>query len=97
MPSYGTVMIGKLAEGMTLSEWKNELEEWKRARNVPGFQNAYALVTDDGETIVTCAVFESKESYFKLADDPEQDKWYQEKIAPRLNGEPTWIDGTWSD
>ena len=95
MASYGTIMIGKLAEGVTADDWQKGLAEWKRERNVPGFQGEYSLVTDDGRTIVNCVVFESRDQYFQLADDPVQDEWYRTKIAPLLDGDPQWIDGYW--
>ena len=46
---------------------------------------------------MSCVVFESKDAYLALANDPEQDKWYQAKVAPMLDGDPQWIDGTWPD
>jgi hypothetical protein len=97
MAAYGTIMIAKLAVGASVDDWRKSLEDWKRERNVPGFQAEYTLAADDGRTMVSCVVFESKELYTQLADDPEQDKWYGERVAPLLEGEPRWIDGTWAD
>lgn len=97
MASYGTIMIAKLADGKSTSDWQKSLEDWKSERNVPAFQGEYTLVSDDGRTIVSCVTFESKESYQALADDPEQDKWYQARVAPLLDGDPQWIDGAWLD
>ena len=97
MASYGTIMIGKLASSASLGDWRKGLEDWKRERNVAGFQGEYTLLADDGSTIVSCVTFESEEAYRELANDPAQDKWYQERIAPLLESEPQWIDGTWSD
>ena len=94
MASYGTIMIGKLKSGASVDDWRKSLEDWK-TRNVPGFQGEYTLVSDEGRTIVSCVTFESKDLYFQLANDPEQDKWYQAKVAPMLDGDPQWIDGTW--
>ncbi|WP_157546170.1 hypothetical protein [Hamadaea tsunoensis] len=90
---YGTVMIGKFkgdpAEMFTASE------KWNAERHVDGYVRTDALTGDDGETVVVAVQFASKEQYMALADDPEQDKWYQTVMAPMLDGEPTWIDGTW--
>ena len=97
MASYGTIMIGKLATGTSVSDWRKGLEDWKRERKVAGFQGEYTLIGDDGHTIVSCVTFESKDLYTKLADDPAQDKWYSERVAPLLDGEPQWIDGTWAE
>ena len=96
MASYGTVMIGKLAPQATIAEWHQGLEDWKRERNADGFGAEYTLLGDDGKTIVSCVIFESEESYRRLADDPEQDTWYRERVVPLLDGEPQWIDGTWT-
>lgn len=97
MASYGTIMIGKLAAGKSIGDWTKGLEDWKRERDVPGFQGEYTLLGDDERTIVSCVTFESKELYFKLANDPGQDKWYQERVVPLLDGDPQWIDGTWAE
>lgn len=94
--SYGTVMIARLATGVSVDDWQKGLEEWKQERNVPGFEGEYLLVGDDGRQIVSCVVFESEAAYKALADDPEQDTWWREKVMPQLDGEPTWIDGTWA-
>ena len=96
MASYGTVMIGKLASGASPEDWRKGLEDWKRERDVAGFRSEYTLVGDDGRTIVSCVVFESRELYLQLANDPEQDKWHRERVLPLLEGEPQWIDGTWA-
>jgi hypothetical protein len=92
---YGTTMIGTLAAGVSADDVRTELEAWKAQRHVPGFMSAHLLDGDDGKTIVNVAVFESKEAYLALADDPEQGKWWDEHFAPLLDGEPRWIDGAW--
>jgi hypothetical protein len=93
MRGYGTTMIGRLKNG-TLDDIRTSLERWERDRHVPGFLGAQVLVADDG-TIVNTAVFADRAAYERLADDPAQDAWYQSEIAPRLDGEPQWIDGEW--
>ena len=92
---YGTTMIGTLADGVTADQVRNELKAWESARKVEGYMSSHVLLGDDGKTIVNVAVFESKEAYFALADDPEQSKWWEEHYAPLLDGEPQWIDGAW--
>lgn len=92
---YGTTMIGTLASGVTADQVRSELKAWESARQVAGFMSSHVLVGDDGKTIVNVAVFESKEAYFALADDPEQSKWWEAHYAPLLDGEPRWIDGAW--
>ena len=68
----------------------------RRYRHRTPVRGEYTLVGDDGRTIVSCVVFESKELYFQLANDPEQDNWYRERVARLLDGDPQWIDGTWA-
>jgi hypothetical protein len=53
------------------------------------------LRADDGSTVVMAVQFDAKEQYVALADAPEQDEWWRTVMAPMLDGEPTWIDGTW--
>jgi hypothetical protein len=89
-------MIGKLKPGK-LADWRKGLEDWKSARNVPGFVNEYTLIGNDGVTLASCVVFESKEAYMDLANDPDQDHWWRTRVVPLLDGEVSWIDGTWAD
>jgi hypothetical protein len=91
---YGTVMIGKLKGDP--GEMMRAAEKWNTERQVPGYVRSDTLTGDVGQTIVMAVQFESKEQYVALADDPKQDEWYQSVVAPMLDGEPTWIDGTWS-
>jgi predicted small metal-binding protein len=93
MRGYGTTMIGRLKSG-TLDDIRDSLERWEREHHAPGFLGAQVQVSEDG-TIVNTAVFTDRTAYEKLADDPAQDEWYQRDIAPRLDGEPKWIDGEW--
>lgn len=94
MASYGTVMIGRLADGASVEEWMRGVKEWNEGRQVAGFQGEYTFLADDGR-LISCVIFESKDAYLSLANDPEQDRWWQEKARPLLAGDPEWIDGTW--
>jgi len=93
MERYGTVMIGKLAA--PASDIDALVREWTDQRKVPGFVHEEVMVCDDGVTFVMTVVFDSEASYKALADDPEQARWYEEKLAPMLEGEPQWLDGHW--
>jgi hypothetical protein len=53
------------------------------------------MLADDGRTMVNVAIFDTKENYMALANDPAQDEWYQKHFAPMLDGDPQWIDGAW--
>ena len=41
-------------------------------------------------------IFESKETYQKNANDPDQDQWFQ-RIMEHLESEPQWHDGEFSE
>jgi len=90
---YGTVMIGKLK--VSYDEAMRASSEWNEKRDVAGYRRSDILRADDGSTIVMAVQFDSKEQYVALADDPAQDEWWRTVMAPMLDGEPTWIDGTW--
>ncbi|MEZ5114936.1 MAG: hypothetical protein R2737_01600 [Candidatus Nanopelagicales bacterium] len=92
---YGTVMIGRMRDGFEGFERLKADWEVERGPQVAGWVDSFALRGDDGGTVVLCTRFESKESYVALSDDPEQARWYEERIAPLLDGEPQWIDGSW--
>ena len=92
---YGTTMIGKMAPGVTGDKIRAELQAWEAERKPPGYMSSHVLIGDDGRTVVNVAVFESKESYLALADDPKQDEWWRTHYAPMLDGDPQWLDGEW--
>lgn len=92
---YGTTMIGTLADGVSADKVRAELKAWEQERRPDGYQSSHVLISDDGRTVVNVAVFDSKEAYVALADDPGQDQWWREHYAPLLQGEPRWIDGDW--
>lgn len=92
---YGTTMIGTLASGVRADDVRAELKAWEQERRPDGYQSSHVLISDDGTTVVNVALFDSKEAYAALADDPAQDKWWREHYAPLLQGEPRWIDGAW--
>jgi hypothetical protein len=92
---FGTVMTGRLAESADGAQLVAALERWEESRRVPGFLAAQVLVADDGRTVVSTALFRDKGAYDALAADPEQDTWYRRELAPLLDAEPAWVDGTW--
>jgi len=98
MDRYGTVMIGRLRQPMDASSGEamaDTVRQWIRERHVPGFLHEDVMMCDDGSTIVVSVFFDSEDSYKKLADDPMQAQWYEEKLAPMLEGDPQWLDGHW--
>jgi hypothetical protein len=92
---YGTTMIGTKATGVTVQQIRAELDAWEQQRKVRGYVSSHVMLADDGETVINVAIFDDKESYLALADDPAQDEWWQKHYLPLLAGEPKWIDGTW--
>jgi hypothetical protein len=92
---YGTTMVATARSAVPLTDVLAAIEDWETERRVPGFVGAQLLLSDDG-TIVNTAVFTDRESYERLSDDPEQDRWYRERVAPLLADEPRWIDGPWA-
>ena len=92
---YGTAMVGR-ARG-DAEEVVRALMDWRaeRAPKIDGFVAAGIVVSADGR-VVNYAEFESREAYEKLGADPEQDRWWRERMAPLLDGDPEWIDGDWA-
>lgn len=97
MAMYGTVMIGRLAAGTSPGEFTEKLRAYSSRDRSDGFVDASILITDDGAQVVIATRFASKEQYWALADTSDQDDWYQSTLAPMLDGDPTWIDGSWSE
>ena len=97
MPMYGTVMIARLAAGTSPEVFTETLRAYSNRERSDGFVDANILITDDGTQVVVTTRFASKEQYWALADASDQDDWYQTTMAPMLAGDPTWIDGAWSD
>lgn len=94
---YGTVMVAQTRPG-SRGQIERGMADWlvQRAPRIEGFVDAGLLFADDGTTVVNWARFTSREAYTRLGDDPEQDQWYRERIAPLLDGEPRWIDGEYA-
>jgi hypothetical protein len=69
------------------------MKEWQRDRrpNVKGAIEGYLYRLDKGGLMMV-AVFESKEAYVANAEDPAQDRWYQE-FRTLLETDPEWNDG----
>jgi hypothetical protein len=92
---YGTVMVGTLAEGTTIEDLDGVMKEWLD-RRVDGFVDERVLLGDDGRSVVMAVRFRDRPAYVALADDPEQDAFYTQKIAPLMAGEVQWFDGEWA-
>ena len=91
---YGTAMVARARADA--DEVVRALLDWhaERAPKIDGFVAAGVVVSPDGR-VVNYAEFESREAYEKLGSDAEQDRWWRERMAPLLDGDPEWIDGDW--
>ncbi|MCP4742188.1 MAG: hypothetical protein GY871_08195 [Actinomycetales bacterium] len=92
MTYYGTVMTAQLT--VSFDEFEQAMSD---RPNPPGFVRGSVMRADDGVTVVGAFIFESKEAYLALADNPDQAQWFGEVVAPMLDGEAAWIDGHWTD
>jgi quinol monooxygenase YgiN len=88
---YGTVARFRLKPGM---EGKiTDVFKAESARNVPGYVRSTVYRLDSGNNdYILAVVFADKASYEKNADDPEQDKIYQQWRAMMVD-DPQWMDG----
>ena len=91
---YGTVAITKVKSGreQAVKDW---MDRWWRERkpNVPGAVSSTLYRSDsDPSQLMVAVVFDSQEQYRANAEDPEQDRWFQQ-LAENFEGEPQWMDG----
>jgi heme-degrading monooxygenase HmoA len=89
---YGTLMRGRLLPGK-----EQEIEAFARRESeetrVEGHLGEYVLTSEKnpGEFLVL-VLFDSKETYWKNAQSPEQDGRYRQ-LRALLATDPTWEDG----
>jgi quinol monooxygenase YgiN len=91
---YGTIAIMKVKPenraklNAMFDTWWNE-----RRPKVKGAiaSSVHVNESNPGEVIVS-VVFDNKANYDANANDPAQDKWYQEMRA-LLDADPRWMDG----
>jgi quinol monooxygenase YgiN len=93
MEMYGTV--GRFKIKPANREKFRETLARQRNANIPGFRKAWIMFPenrpDEGLLLVQ---FEDRESYWRNADDPEQDERYRE-FAQYFESAPEWRDGEW--
>ena len=91
---FGSVYRMKLKPGQE-SALLSYSERWIRERQ-PMVKGAVALhvlrKVDDPRQFMGVAIFDSRESYFANANDPEQDRWYRE-LVELLEEPPVFEDG----
>lgn len=88
---FGTVARSRLKEGVTVEQLKALFGD---AGDQPS--GAVALLVfqaaDDPREVWIASAFESRETYFKNADSPEQQSRF-ERMRGLLEGQPEWHDG----
>ena len=88
---YGTVARMRIKPGAE-EKLKAEMQSYQ-SLNVPGYLSSTVYRLDaGGDEYILAVAFTDKESYEKNADDPEQDKRFQQMMT-WLAAEPQWMDG----
>jgi len=88
---YGTVARMKVKPGM-MGKLK-ELMGAEEMQGIPGLVSStvYQMDSDSNELYLAVA-FDTKETYTKNAESPEQNARYEQMVA-LLDGAPEWHDG----
>lgn len=88
---YGTVARFRVKPGMEAR--LQELMKDEEMVNIPGYIGATVYRLDSGsDEYIMAVVFKDKDAYFKNANDPAQDKRYEDFRA-QLQDDPQWMDG----
>jgi quinol monooxygenase YgiN len=88
-------MYGTVARTRVKPENRDKLREvfqQQGQRSRPGMVKAYTLFENDSDVCWLFAVFEDRATYDTNAEDPAQDREYQEYRA-LMEDEPEWHDG----
>ena len=91
---YGTIARIRVKAGHEKAI-VDDMKWWEQERKakVRGAVATYLYQLDkDPQTMMMAVVFNDKASYVANANDPEQDKWYQE-FRQHLARSPQWNDG----
>lgn len=91
-------MFGTLGRAKVKPENREKVLELLRQDSdeaVPGYRTTWIMFPENRQDEVLFAVFfADAPSYWRNADDPKQDAWYQE-LRALLEGDPEWSDGDW--
>ena len=91
---FGTIATMKVKPGQEqalvalMDKWWTE----RRPKVKGAISSTMYRSVDNPSEIMMAVVFDNKENYMANANDPEQDKWYQE-MAACFDGAPSWKDG----
>ena len=91
---YGTVAKASVKPGH-VKELQAVMEQWEKdygGKDVGEVASLVYQLDSDPNQIILVAAFSDKETYFKNADSPEQDEWFQ-KMRAHLTDDPEWNDG----
>lgn len=91
---YGTVARMRVKSGHA-DQLQKLTTEWEqgRGRQVAGFVASYVFQPDNqADSAILVAIFQSREAYRANANDPEQDRWFQQ-LRQHLAADPEWTDG----
>jgi len=95
---YGTVAHMRVKAGHQ-DDLVNLIGEWNAEfrPKISGAVSGYMVREDsDPQNMIMIGIFESKDTYQKNANDPDQDQWFQ-RIMEHLESEPQWHDGEFSE
>jgi quinol monooxygenase YgiN len=91
---FGTVFAMRPKPGQE-KDVEQMLERWNRERRpkVSGVVASYLFTSRaNAGQLLGVAVFASEDDYRRNANDPDQDRWYQE-LRSHLEADPEWNDG----
>jgi hypothetical protein len=88
---YGTVARFRVKPGKEAEMF--ELMKSDYAQQIPGSIDEWVYkMDDDPQTFYLAVLFDSRESYVKNAQSPEQDQRYR-RFRALLEADPEWHDG----
>jgi quinol monooxygenase YgiN len=88
---FGTVAIIKPSPGRETAI-ADKLNEWWETRRTQAEGALSSTVHRNGQELILSVVFDNEEHYRANAEDPAQDRWYQE-VRALMEEDPRWMDG----
>lgn len=89
---FGTLFQMRPKAGMRDAIIAHIVEGELQGRETPEGYVAGYVIDGQGGTLWGLAVFDDEATYRATADDPEQDRWYQQ-LREMLEADPEWHDG----
>jgi hypothetical protein len=91
---YGTIARVKVKPGQEQAFREFQDRWWQeRAPQIKGARSGYVCkpVNGPADELLMIAIFDDQQTYTANANDPEQDRWYQE-FRSHLAADPEWTD-----